>query len=123
MQGGFLTLLDRVKDMIVSGGENIYPSEVENVLSSHPLISDVAVIGVPSSTWGETVMAFVVRAPSAGHRLTEEEVITYARAHLASYKCPTSVSFIDVLPRNPSGKVLKTVLREPFWKGQARRIG
>jgi long-chain acyl-CoA synthetase len=123
MQGGFLTLLDRVKDMIVSGGENIYPIEVENVLSAHPVISDVAVIGVPSSTWGETVMAFVVPAPSAGHRLTEEEVIAYARAHLASYKCPTSVSFIDVLPRNPSGKVLKTVLREPFWKGQARRIG
>jgi long-chain acyl-CoA synthetase len=123
MQDGFLTLLDRVKDMIVSGGENIYPAEVENVLSAHPGVSEVAVVGVPSDTWGETVMAFVVRAPSAGPRLTEDEVIAYARAHLASYKCPTSVSFIDVLPRNPSGKVLKTVLREPFWKGQARRIG
>jgi acyl-CoA synthetase (AMP-forming)/AMP-acid ligase II len=104
----------------VSGGENIYPAEVENVLASHAAIAEVAVIGVPSERWGETVKAVVVLR--AGMTATQPELIAHAKASLAGYKCPTSVDFIDLLPRNPSGKVLKKDLREPFWKGHARRV-
>jgi long-chain acyl-CoA synthetase len=122
IRDGFLYLQDRIKDMIVSGGENIYPIEIENVLAYHPQINDVAVIGIPSDKWGETVMALVVRKAGADD-LTEEGVIAYARENLARYKCPTSVAFVDVLPRNPSGKILKRVLREPYWSDRTRRIG
>lgn len=118
---GYLYIHDRVKDMIVSGGENVYPAEVENVLMAHPAIADVAVIGVPHDKWGETAKAIVVRTPDS--ELSEAEVIAYAREHLATFKCPTSVDWIDVLPRNPSGKVLKKDLREPFWEGRDRRVG
>ena len=121
LHNGFLTLIDRAKDMIVSGGENVFPVEVENVLTSHPAVSESAVIGVPSEKWGETVLAFVVPAP--GERFDEAALIAYARGRLASYKCPTAVRTVAALPRNASGKVLKTVLREPFWQGHARRIG
>jgi long-chain acyl-CoA synthetase len=117
---GFVYLHDRVKDMILSGGENIYPAEVENVLMAHPSVADVAVIGVPDDKWGETVKAIVVKAPGAS--LEPSELIEFARERLAHYKCPTSVDFMDVLPRNPSGKLLKRELREPFWKGVERRI-
>jgi len=117
---GYIFLTDRVKDMIVSGGENVYPIEVENTLSEHPGIEDVAVIGVPDPKWGETVKAIVVRATGAS--FTAEEIIVFARERLARYKCPTSVDFLDALPRNPSGKILKRVLREPYWKGHDRRI-
>ncbi len=117
---GFLFLTDRVKDMIVSGGENVYPAEVENALASHPAIAEVAVIGVPHERWGESVKAIVVKR--VGVEVTGPEVIAYAKQRLAGYKCPTSVDFIDVLPRNPSGKVLKKDLREPFWEGMARRV-
>ena len=117
---GYIFLTDRVKDMIVSGGENIYPAEVENALSGHPDVADVAVIGVPDDTWGETVKAIVV--PHAGAGVTAEDVIAYARERLARYKCPTSVDFIEALPRNPSGKLLKRELREPYWRGYERRI-
>jgi long-chain acyl-CoA synthetase len=117
---GYLFLTDRVKDMIVSGGENVYPAEVENALSGHPDIADVAVIGVPHDKWGETVKAIVVRRPGADP--TAEGLIDYARQRLARYKCPTSVDFLDALPRNPSGKLLKRQLREPYWKGHERRI-
>ncbi len=119
-EAGFLFLTDRVKDMIVSGGENVYPAEVENALASHPAVAEVAVIGVPHERWGETVKAIVVLR--AGHTATQPEIIAFAKERLASYKCPTSVDFIDVLPRNPSGKVLKKDLREPFWVGHARRV-
>ena len=118
---GFVYLYDRVKDMIVSGGENVYPAEVENVLMSHPGVADVAVIGVPHEKWGETGKAIVVKAE--GEDPTPEELIAYCRERLATFKCPTSVEFTDVLPRNPSGKLLKRELREPYWEGQARRIG
>lgn len=121
LRGGYVYLRDRLKDMIVSGAENVYPIEVENVLIEHPGIVDVAVIGVPSERWGETVKAMVVLGP--GTQLTEAEVIAYARARLAAYKCPTSVEFIDELPRNPSGKILKRVLRAPYWAGADRHIG
>ncbi len=118
---GYLYIHDRVKDMIVSGGENVYPAEVENVLMSHPAIADVAVIGVPDEKWGETPKAMVVNAPGA--EVTPQEIIDFARERLAKYKCPTSVDFVGELPRNPSGKVLKKDLREPFWAGRERRVG
>jgi len=120
-EDGYLYIHDRVKDMIVSGGENIYPAEVENCLMSHPDIADVAVIGVPSEKWGETVKALVVKAP--GSDPSEEEIIKFAKERIASYKCPTSVDWIDALPRNPSGKILKRELRAPYWEGRERNVG
>ena len=118
---GFLYLHDRVKDMIVSGGENVYPAEVENALMKHPAVADVAVIGVPDAKWGEAVKAIVVKAQDSDP--SEAELITFAREHLAGFKLPKSVDFADVLPRNPSGKLLKRELREPYWAGVERRIG
>jgi long-chain acyl-CoA synthetase len=117
---GFVYLYDRVKDMVVSGGEYVYPAEVENVLMSHPGVADVAVIGVPHERWGETVKAIVV--PAAGTSPTPEELIGFARERLAHFKCPTSVDFAETLPRNPSGKLLMRELREPYWRGHDRRI-
>jgi acyl-CoA synthetase (AMP-forming)/AMP-acid ligase II len=106
---GFVYIVDRKKDLVISGGENIYPREIEELLYSHPKIREAAVVGAPDPLWGETVKAFVVL--KTGESLTEEEVIEYCKAHLASYKKPKRVEFIDLLPRNPSGKVLKNVLR------------
>jgi long-chain acyl-CoA synthetase len=117
---GYVYIHDRVKDMIVSGGENIYPAEVENALMAHPAIADVAVIGVPSDRWGETPKAMVVLAADA--TATDGEIIAYAKERLAGFKCPTSVDFVDALPRNPSGKILKKDLRAPFWEGRARNV-
>jgi long-chain acyl-CoA synthetase len=117
---GFLYLHDRIKDMIVSGGENIYPAEIENVLANHPSVADVAVIGVPHERWGETPKALVV--PRAEHTVAEPELIAFCRQRLAGYKCPTSVESVTELPRNPSGKLLKRQLREPYWTGVERRI-
>jgi acyl-CoA synthetase (AMP-forming)/AMP-acid ligase II len=106
---GYFYIVDRKKDMIVSGGENIYPREIEEVLMQHRTITDVAVVGVPHEVWGETVKAFVV--PKEGERITEEEVIDFCKKHLASYKKPTQVAFVSSIPRNPSGKALKRLLR------------
>ncbi|MGI9030490.1 MAG: long-chain-fatty-acid--CoA ligase [Ilumatobacteraceae bacterium] len=117
---GYLYIHDRVKDMIVSGGENVYPAEVENVLMAHPAVADVAVIGVPHERWGETAKAVVVVA--TGAEPTAEELIAYSQERLAKFKCPTSVDFVEALPRNPSGKVLKKDLREPYWAGRDRRV-
>jgi long-chain acyl-CoA synthetase len=117
---GYLFLHDRIKDMVVSGGENIYPAEVENVLLAVDGVADAAVIGVPDDTWGETVKAVVVRSP--GNDVSAEAIIAFCRERLAHYKCPTSVDFTDVLPRNPSGKILKRELREPYWVGRQRRV-
>jgi acyl-CoA synthetase (AMP-forming)/AMP-acid ligase II len=117
---GYLYLHDRIKDMIVSGAENVYPAEVENVLLSHPAIVDAAVIGVPDDKWGETVKAIVVLAPNT--QLDQAAVIAHCRSNLAHYKCPTSVETIDVLPRNPSGKILKRELRAAYWAGKERAI-
>jgi acyl-CoA synthetase (AMP-forming)/AMP-acid ligase II len=117
---GYLYIHDRVKDMIISGGENVYPAEVENALMSHPAVADVAVIGVPSERWGETPKAVVVLAPGA--TLDADELLAFARERLAGFKCPTSVDFVDALPRNPSGKVLKKDLRAPYWRGRERAV-
>jgi len=121
LRDGYLTLLDRARDMIISGGENIFPIEIETVLNSHPEVAEAAVIGVPSAKWGETVMAVVVPVP--GHQLDEAALMAYARVRLASYKCPSAIRTVEALPRNASGKVLKTVLRGPYWQGRERPIG
>jgi long-chain acyl-CoA synthetase len=117
---GYVYIHDRVKDMIVSGGENVYPAEVESALMSHPGIADIAVIGVPHEKWGETVKAIVVKAPNSD--VTEGEIIAFAKENLAGFKCPTSVDWIDALPRNPSGKILKKDLRIPYWEGRERMV-
>jgi acyl-CoA synthetase (AMP-forming)/AMP-acid ligase II len=118
--GGFLFVSDRVKDMIITGGENVYSPEVEQAVAEHPAVAEVAVIGIPDDHWGETVKAIVVLRP--GHQATEQEIIGFARERLAHYKCPHTVEVIDALPRSPSGKVLKRTLRAPFWEGRDRRI-
>jgi acyl-CoA synthetase (AMP-forming)/AMP-acid ligase II len=117
---GYLYIHDRVKDMIISGGENVYPAEVENAIYSHPKVADVAVIGVPDKKWGEAVKACVV--VRSGETLTEAEVIAHARQLVAGYKCPKSVDFIAALPRNASGKVLRRELRAPYWEGMERAV-
>jgi acyl-CoA synthetase (AMP-forming)/AMP-acid ligase II len=117
-EDGYLYIHDRVKDMIVSGAENIYPAEVENALHEHPAVADCAVIGVPDDKWGEAVKAIVVKR----HDVTPEELIAFARERIAGFKVPKSVDFIAELPRNPSGKILKKDLREPFWAGRERKV-
>ena len=117
---GYLYVFDRVKDMIISGGENIYPAEVESALFGHPAVADVGVIGVPDERWGEAVKAIVVL--KQGVQASEAELIAYCRDRIAHYKCPKSVDFADALPRNPSGKILKRVLRAPYWEGRARQV-
>jgi acyl-CoA synthetase (AMP-forming)/AMP-acid ligase II len=117
---GFLYIQDRIKDMIVSGGENVYPRAVEEILYQHPAIAEAAVIGVPDERWGETVKAVVVLGQ--GMTATAEEIIDFCRGKVAGFARPRSVDFIEALPRTPSGKVLKRVLREPYWAGQQRRV-
>lgn len=113
LRDGYLYLRDRIKDMIITGGENVYPVEVEKVLHGCPGVKEVAVVGVPSEVWGESVKAFVV--PTSVGATTAEAVVTYARRHLAGYKCPRSVELVTALPRNASGKLLKRVIRDPDW--------
>lgn len=120
MKGGYLFLHDRIKDMIVSGGENIYPAEIENALMQHPDVADGAIIGVPDAQWGEAVKAIVV--PRPGSTPDAQAIIDFMRSRIARYKCPKSVDFVQSIPRNPSGKILKRVLREPYWANQTRRI-
>ncbi|MBI1197542.1 MAG: long-chain-fatty-acid--CoA ligase [Phenylobacterium sp.] len=120
-EDGFFFVHDRVKDMIVSGGENVYPAEVENAILGCPGVADAAVIGVPDDKWGEAVKAIVVPAP--GQRPDPADVIAWARQRIAGYKAPKSVDFIDALPRNPSGKVLRRELRKPYWEGRDRKVG
>ena len=117
---GYLYLFDRVKDMIVSGAENIYPAEVESALHEHPGVRDCAVIGVPDPRWGEAVKAIVVTAP--GITVDPAELIAFARTRIAGYKVPKSVDFVDTLPRNPSGKILKKDLRAPYWAKAGRQV-
>ncbi|MEQ8310146.1 MAG: long-chain-fatty-acid--CoA ligase [Sphingopyxis sp.] len=118
---GFYYVHDRIKDMIVSGGENVYPAEVESAIMGCPGVADVAVIGVPDDKWGEGVKALIVAA--AGATPDPAAVIAWARDRIAAYKVPKSIEFIDALPRNPSGKVLRRELRAPYWEGRDRAVG
>jgi len=118
---GYYYICDRKSDMIISGGMNIYPAEIEAALEQNPGIFDVAVFGIPSDEWGEQVHATVVLAPGAS--LSEADIIAFARQHLAGYKSPRSVSFTTELPRTGSGKLLKRELRAPYWAGRATRVG
>jgi fatty-acyl-CoA synthase len=117
---GFIYIQDRIKDMVVSGGENIYPSEVESTLFEHEAVADAAVIGVPSERWGEELLAFLQLKPGAS--VTADEIVDFCRDRLAGYKIPRRIEVIDEIPRNASGKVLKKDLREPYWKGIERRV-
>lgn len=118
---GYLHIQDRLKDMIVSGGENVYPAEVERVMADHPEVADVAVFGVPDPKWGEAVKAAVVL--KADSSLTEEALIAFARGRLAGYKCPKTIDWVANIPRNATGKILKRVLRQPYWSDQSRNVG
>lgn len=117
---GYIYIQDRIKDMIISGGENVYPAEVENAIYGHPAIAEVAVIGVPSERWGEEVKACVV--PKPGMAVDPNEVIAWARERVAAFKAPKSVDVIEVMPRNPSGKILRRELRRPYWEGRDRQV-
>lgn len=118
---GFLTIHDRLKDVIVTGGLKVYPQMVEQVLTAHPAVAEAAVIGVPDEVWGESVRAVVV--PRAGVPPTETELIDHCRQRLGGFQCPRSVELVETLPRTATGKVLKRRLREGFWAGQTRRVG
>ncbi len=117
---GYLFLVDRKRDVIISGAFNIYPKEIEDVIVTHPKVKEAAVIGVPDEKWGEAVKAVVV--PKEGVRIEPAEIIDYCRDHMASFKKPKSVDVIKELPRNPYGKVQKTTLRDPYWAGYDRKI-
>jgi acyl-CoA synthetase (AMP-forming)/AMP-acid ligase II len=119
-EDGYIYLVDRKGDMIVSGGFNIYPKEVEDVLYIHPAVLEAAVFGVPDEKWGEAVKAVV--SLRQGMQATEEEIIEHCRKHLASYKKPKSVDFIKELPKSIYGKILRRVLKEPYWQGRGRMI-
>jgi long-chain acyl-CoA synthetase len=118
---GYLFLVDRVKDMIVTGGENVYSVEVENAISSHHAVAQVAVIGVPSEKWGEAVHAIIVLHP--GYEATEADIIAHTRDHIAGYKVPKTIEFrTEPLPLSGAMKVLKRDLRAPYWEGQERAV-
>jgi acyl-CoA synthetase (AMP-forming)/AMP-acid ligase II len=119
-EDGYVFIYDRVKDMIVTGAENVYPAEVENALFGHPAIADAAVIGIPNDTWGEAVKAIVVLKPGASPDAAD--IIAWTRHRIANFKAPKSVDFVDAIPRNLSGKILRRELREPYWKGRNRRV-
>ena len=117
---GYVYIVDRRKDMIVSGGENIYPREVEEVLYSHPAIQEAAVIGIPDPYWVEKVHAVVTL--NEGASVTEDELIAFCKEKIARFKAPKSVEFVDSLPKNPSGKILKRELRDKYWEGSDRKV-
>jgi len=117
---GYIYIVDRKRDMIISGGENIYPREVEEILYRHPTVLETAVIGIPDQYWVEKVHAVVVLKKGAS--LSAQELIDFCKQSLASYKAPKSVEFLDALPKNPAGKILKRELREKYWAGLERRI-
>jgi long-chain acyl-CoA synthetase len=127
---GYLTIVDRLSDLVITGGENVYPAEVEAVLAGHPAVADVAVIGIPDERWGETVHAIVVLAPGNAARANGDAeagfdaaaLVSWARERLAGFKCPTGVTVVTELPRNATGKVLRAALRQPFWAGRDRQV-
>jgi long-chain acyl-CoA synthetase len=106
--------------MIISGAENIYPAEVENAIYGHADVADVAVIGVPDEKWGEVVKAIIILKPGAARK--PDDIIAHARARIAAFKVPKSIDFVDKLPRNASGKVLRRELRAPYWAGRERKV-
>jgi fatty-acyl-CoA synthase len=118
---GFIEVVDRKKDLIISGGENISSIEVEGFLYKHPAVLEAAVIAIPDERWGETVSAAVVLKPGA--KATEEELIEFCRASLAHFKCPRRVQFVEALPRTATGKIQKNLLRDTYWSNQAKRVG
>ena len=120
MDDGYLFIHDRVKDMIVSGGENVYPAEIENAIISHPDVADVAVVGIPSERWGESPLALIT--PVEGTDPTEADIIAHCAERLARFKLPSKVERIEAIPRNPSGKILKVELRKPYWEGRDRAV-
>jgi acyl-CoA synthetase (AMP-forming)/AMP-acid ligase II len=115
---GYIYIVDRKRDMIISGGENIYPREVEEILYQHPSVKEVAVIGIPDPYWVERVHAVIVLRE--GETVTSEEIIEFCKQRIARYKAPKSVEFVDSLPKTPSGKILKRELRERYWKGERK---
>jgi len=117
---GYFTIVGRTKDMIISGAENIYPKEIEDVITSHPGVQEAVVIGIPDETWGESICAVVV--PRGGHQINEAGLIEFCAARLSGYKKPKKVVFMNELPKNAAGKVTKSVLREPFWAGRKKKI-
>ena len=117
---GYIYITDRIKDLIISGGENIYPAEIERVLAEHPSIQDVAVIGVPDERWGEVPKAVVVARPGA--TIDANEVVAWCRERIAAFKCPKTIDVVAALPRNPTGKILKKDLRKPYWEGRERQV-
>jgi long-chain acyl-CoA synthetase len=117
---GFVFIVDRLKDMIVSGGENVYSVEVESAISTHPAVAQCAVIGIPSAQWGEAVHAVVVLKENA--EAAEDDIKSHCKKRIAGYKCPQSIEFRQELPISGAGKVLKRNLREPFWRDQTRRV-
>jgi long-chain acyl-CoA synthetase len=119
-EAGYLYIVDRTRDMIISGGENIYPTEIEDVLYSNPKVLETAVIGVPDERWGESVTAFIVL--NEGQSSNQDEIIQYCRERLAGYKIPRSVSFVPELPKSTSGKILKRVIREEYWKDKEIKV-
>jgi long-chain acyl-CoA synthetase len=120
-EDGFVFIVDRVKDMIITGGENVYSIEVENALAQHPAVAQCAVIGIPDEEWGEQVHAVVV--PRAGAQVSADELIAFAKTRIAHYKCPRSVEIRETpLPLSGAGKILKRELRKPFWKDEERRV-
>jgi long-chain acyl-CoA synthetase len=119
-EDGYIYIVDRQKDMIISGGENIYPREIEELLYQHPAILECSVIGVPDDYWGESVRACVVL--KAGRQATEEEIIRFCKDNLASYKKPKGIDFMEALPKSPQGKILKRELRSKYWEGRSRQV-
>ena len=119
-EDGFVFVVDRVKDMIITGGENVYSAEVENAVGRHPAVASCAVIGSPSERWGEAVHAVIVLKP--GHSASADEIMAHCKTLIANYKCPRSVAFVDALPLSGAGKILKTKLREPHWEGRQRNV-
>ncbi len=119
-EGQYVYIVDRKKDMIISGGENIYPKEIEDVLFQHPEVAEATVIGIPDENWGEAIKALVIK--KAGSSLTELDLIEHCKKRLASYKKPRSIEFVETLPRSTAGKVLKHEIRAKYWQEQERKV-
>jgi len=117
---GYIYIVDRKRDMICSGGENVYPREIEEVLYQHPAVHEAAVFGIPDDYWVEKVHATIVLKPGA--KVTDKEIMEYCKQRLARYKAPKSVEFVEALAKNPAGKILKKVMREKYWVGKERRV-